>query len=66
MPDNETPFDRLAPKFSTRLWSEEVAQARASDIADLVLPSAAGIAASVSLHQPGYEFSSGRKFRSPK
>jgi hypothetical protein len=38
-----------APKFSERLWSEEVAQA---DAANPLPP-----------HDPGYEFSNGRKFR---
>lgn len=66
MPDNEVPFDKNAPRFGVRLWSEEVAQARAQDIADIVAPGQAGIAASVALRQPGYEFSGGRKFYSPR
>lgn len=65
MADNEVPFDKKAPKFSVRLWSTEVAIARAMDAADVIAPNSAGIAASV-INQPGYEFSNGRHFRSPR
>ena len=51
-------------RSSTKLWSQEVAEARALD-ADQALPGQAGIAA---LEPPivKYEFSNGRRFFEPR
>jgi hypothetical protein len=48
--------------FRTRLWSQEVAMARAADELDAPGAGAAGLAKLLDRKEPGYEFSNGRRF----
>jgi hypothetical protein len=52
-------------KSSTRLWSQEVAAARATTELDAQTPGQAAIAA-LTPQEVGYEFSNGRKFKDGK
>lgn len=53
-------------KTSTRLWSQEVAAARAADELDQAGPGEEGIAQLLNAQDPGYEFGNGRKFKDGK
>jgi hypothetical protein len=55
MPDDNK---AQAPKMSTRLWSQEVALARAGGALDTLKPEELDLAN----REVAYEFSSGRKF----
>ena len=50
-------------KTSTRLWSQEVAEARATEELDSAGPGEQGLARLLDEKEPGWEFSNGRKFK---
>lgn len=50
-------------RTSTRLWSQEVAQARATEELDSAGPGEQGLARLLDSKEPGYEWSNGRKFK---
>lgn len=53
--------------YSTRLWSQEVSEAEASEALDYAGPGQEGLALLVgSRKDPAYEFTGGRKFKSKK
>lgn len=57
MADTPSGTGANAPRTSVRLWSQEVAQARATEVLDVG-------GEPQPIVEPGYEFSNGRKFNS--
>lgn len=53
-------------RTTTRLWSQEVAAARAMDELDSAGPGDAGLERLLDTQDPGYEWSNGRTFRDGK
>ena len=50
-------------RTTSRLWSQEVAEARATEELDSAGPGEQGLARLLSNKEPGYEWSNGRVFK---